>query len=61
MRWFGLVYTPLMAVIGLLMIVLSFFTDLEDELSMEPSSMLIAGAILAAGACIGGALRQRDS
>ncbi len=58
MRWFGTVYTPLMAVLGLLFIVLSFFVHPDDEASVEPSYMLISGAILAAGACIGGAIQH---
>lgn len=56
MRWFGTVYTPLMAVLGLLFIVLSFFVGPEDK--ANASSMLGAGAILAAGACISGAIRH---
>ena len=59
MRWFGTVYIPLMAVLGLLFIVLSFFTSHADKI--DPTTMMIAGSILAAGACIGGALRQRDA
>lgn len=59
MRWFGIVYTPLMAVLGLLFIVLSFFADPEaDDTALDPSAAMIAGSILAAGACVGGALRQ---
>lgn len=53
MRWFGTVYTPLMAVLGLLFIVLSFFYQGGTN-----HSMLHAGAILAAGACISGAIRH---
>ena len=60
MRWFGIVYTPLMAVLGLLFMVLSFFAHPDDETMMNPSSMLIAGAILAAGATISGALRHKE-
>ena len=48
MRWFGTVYTPLMAVLGLLLIVLSFFTIPADKI--DASIMLVSGAILAAGA-----------
>ena len=58
MRWFGTVYTPLMAVLGLLFIVLSFFTSHADKI--DPTTMMIAGAILAAGACISGAIRHKD-
>lgn len=61
MRWFGTVYTPMMAVLGLLFIVLSFFVDASDDVSLDPSSMLLAGAILAAGATISGGLRHKDS
>lgn len=56
MRWFGIVYTPLMAVVGLLMIVLSFATSDRDG----GQTMLIAGAILGAGACISGAIKHQD-
>lgn len=60
MRWFGTVYTPLMAVLGLLFIVLSFFVGPDDK--ANPASMLGAGAILSAGACISGAIRHhRDA
>lgn len=59
MRWFGQVYIPLMAVLGLLFIVLSFF--FEDERIHMAMPMLIAGSILAAGACIGGAIQQGKS
>jgi len=55
MRWFGIVYTPLMSVLGLLFIVLSFFG--EDGTSHP---MLITGAILSAGACISGAIRSNN-
>jgi len=58
MRWFGTVYIPMMDVLGLLFIVLSFFTNTVDKI--DPTTMMIAGSILAAGACIGGALRHRD-
>ena len=58
MRWFGTVYTPLMAVLGLLFIVLSFFTGDADKINA--SAMMQAGAILAAGACISGAIRHND-
>ncbi|MFN3167711.1 MAG: hypothetical protein ACE37H_11680 [Phycisphaeraceae bacterium] len=60
MRWFGIVYTPLMAVLGLLFIVLSFFVHPDDDATMSPSSMLIAGSILAAGATISGAVHHKD-
>lgn len=60
MRWFGTVYTPLMAVLGLLFIVLSFFVHPDDDAVMDPTAMMIAGAILAAGACISGAIRHGD-
>lgn len=53
MRWFGQVYIPMMAVLGLLFIVLSFFG--EDGKSY---TMMSTGATLAAGACIGGAIQQ---
>lgn len=53
MRWFGQVYIPMMAVLGLLFIVLSFFG--EDGTSY---SMMHTGAVLAAGACIGGAIQN---
>ncbi|MEM6258516.1 MAG: hypothetical protein AAF711_18225 [Planctomycetota bacterium] len=56
MRWFGQVYIPMMAVLGLLFIVLSFFDGPDD--SFNGASMLHAGAILAAGACIGGAIQN---
>lgn len=56
MRWFGQVYIPMMAVLGLLFMVLSFFS--KDGTS---HSMLHTGAILAAGACIGGAIQQGKS
>lgn len=60
MRWFGTVYTPMMAVLGLLFIVLSFFYDSEKMHSqMTSHTMMNAGAILAAGACIAGALRSK--
>jgi hypothetical protein len=48
-----------MAVLGLLFIVLSFF--FEDERIHMAMPMLIAGSILAAGACIGGAIQQGKS
>jgi len=56
MRWFGTVYTPMMAVLGLLFIVLSFVKENTDTIS--PSTMMLTGAILAAGACISGAIRH---
>ena len=56
MRWFGQVYIPMMAVLGLLFIVLSFFDGAEDN--FDGTTMLIAGSILAAGACIGGAIQH---
>jgi len=56
MRWFGQVYIPMMAVLGLLFIVLSFF--FEDERAYMTSTMMTTGAILAAGACIGGAIQH---
>lgn len=59
MRWFGQVYIPMMAVLGLLFIVLSFFDGADDGFS--GASMLHAGAILAAGACIGGAIQNNKS
>lgn len=59
MRWFGQVYIPMMAVLGLLFIVLSFF--FEDERMHMASMMMTTGAILAAGACIGGAIQQNKS
>ncbi|MBX2850446.1 MAG: hypothetical protein KTR15_01725 [Phycisphaeraceae bacterium] len=59
MRWFGQVYIPMMAVLGLLFIVLSFF--FEDERAHMATTMMITGAILAAGACIGGAIQQGKS
>lgn len=64
MRWFGQVYIPMMAVLGLLFIVLSFFVDKSND---NPAgipmaiSMMITGAILAAGACIGGAIQHGKS
>jgi hypothetical protein len=62
MRWFGQVYIPMMAVLGLLFIVLSFFIDTESiRAQQEASMMLLTGAILAAGACIGGAIQQGKS
>ena len=64
MRWFGQVYIPMMAVLGLLFIVLSFFIDKSAENPMgfsTASNMMITGAILAAGACIGGAIQQGKS
>ena len=64
MRWFGQVYIPMMAVLGLLFIVLSFFVDKSDEnISgyVISSTMMITGAILAAGACIGGAIQHGKS
>lgn len=57
MRWFGTVYTPMMAVLGLLFIILSFFDSTEH---FNSPAMLHAGAILAAGACISGAIRHND-
>ena len=60
MRWFGTVYTPMMAVLGLLFIVLSFFVHPDDDALMDPASMLIAGAILSASACLSGAIRHKD-
>ena len=59
MRWFGQVYIPMMAVLGLLFIVLSFFDGPKD--GFDGTTMLIAGAILAAGACIGGAIQSKKS
>ena len=66
MRWFGTVYTPMMAVLGLLFIVLSFFYEPETDPAkmsadsmMTPHTMMNAGAVLAAGACIAGALRSK--
>lgn len=56
MRWFGQVYIPLMAVLGLLFIVLSFFTTHADKI--DPTTMMISGALLCAGACIGGAIQH---
>jgi hypothetical protein len=64
MRWFGQVYIPMMAVLGLLFIVLSFFVNKSDENIMgyqTASTMMMTGAILAAGACIGGAIQQGKS
>ena len=58
MRWFGTVYTPLMAVLGLLFIVLSFFFELERQ--HMAMTMMTTGAILAAGACVAGAIRHKD-
>lgn len=57
MRWFGTVYTPMMAVLGLLFIVLSFF---DHDNKTNATAMMNAGAILAAGACISGAIRNQD-
>jgi len=57
MRWFGTVYTPLMAVLGLLFIVISMFVEHTDT-SVSPATYMMAGSILAAGACIAGALRR---
>ncbi|MFK7790801.1 MAG: hypothetical protein AB8C95_15075 [Phycisphaeraceae bacterium] len=64
MRWFGQVYIPMMAVLGLLFIVLSFFVDKSSDNIMgyqTASTMMMTGAILAAGACIGGAIQQKKS
>lgn len=64
MRWFGQVYIPMMAVLGLLFIVLSFFVDktMENPSGIPMSiSMMLTGAILAAGACIGGAIQHGKS
>lgn len=64
MRWFGQVYIPMMAVLGLLFIVLSFFIKKSEENLMgyeTASNMLLTGAILAAGACIGGAIQHGKS
>jgi len=64
MRWFGQVYIPMMAVLGLLFIVLSFFIDKSEDNMMgyqTASTMMMTGAILAAGACIGGAIQQGKS
>lgn len=64
MRWFGQVYIPMMAVLGLLFIVLSFFVDKSSDNIMgyqTASTMMMTGAILAAGACIGGAIQQGKS
>ena len=65
MRWFGQVYIPMMAVLGLLFMVLSFFVDKNFETNpgghQSASTMLLTGAILAAGACIGGAIQQGKS
>lgn len=64
MRWFGQVYIPMMAVLGLLFIVLSFFIEKSDENMtgyVTSSTMMITGAILAAGACIGGAIQHGKS
>ena len=64
MRWFGQVYIPMMAVLGLLFIVLSFFVDKSAENfggHQTATTMMMTGAILAAGACIGGAIQQGKS
>ena len=65
MRWFGQVYIPMMAVLGLLFIVLSFFVDKNFESNpggiQTASDMIVTGAILAAGACIGGAIQNNKS
>ncbi len=68
MRWFGQVYIPMMAVLGLLFIVLSFFVDKTGEEGainytghQTAANMLLTGAILAAGACIGGAIQNNKS
>ncbi|MEM9348517.1 MAG: hypothetical protein AAGB26_18260 [Planctomycetota bacterium] len=64
MRWFGQVYIPMMAVVGLLFIVLSFFVEKGKDNPMghsTASSMMTVGAILAAGACIGGAIQNKQS
>ena len=64
MRWFGQVYIPMMAVLGLLFIVLSFFVNKSEENIMgyqTASTMMMTGAILAAGACIGGAIQHGKS
>lgn len=65
MRWFGQVYIPMMAVLGLLFIVLSFFVDKDIKTNpggiQTASTMMIVGAILAAGACIGGAIQHGKS
>lgn len=59
MRWFGTVYIPLMAVLGLLFIVLSFF--FEEARAHMSTTMMMSGAVLAAGACIGGAIQNNKS
>ena len=56
MRWFGQVYIPMMAVLGLLFIVLSLVSS-----ELETAMYMPTGAILAAGACIGGAIQQGKS
>ena len=53
MRWFGTVYTPLMAVVGLLLIVIALIDRNEYGDYLGP------GTILAAGACIAGAVRRQ--
>lgn len=58
MYWFGIVYTPMMAVLGLVFIVMSFFVHPSADDVMSPEAMMIGGAILAAGACISGAIRH---
>jgi|GEM_PF-2374730 len=51
----GKVYTPMMAILGLLFIVLSMFSDIQKP---GTQAMLISGAILGAAACISGAIRH---
>ena len=55
MRWFGQVYIPMMAVLGLLFIVLSFFVDKSEENLMghhTASNMLLTGVLTIAVALV---------
>ena len=60
MRWFGQVYIPMMAVVGLMLIISSLVMSIRES-GESYTSYLVSGAILAAGASIGGAIQSKKS